>query len=78
MTEIGEFEIPDKEKYLELPRNLKAELADAFEAQQGKKLIAFTDGRTKWTPTIGTAFSKLLNTYHAYYLDQRPQNLVNQ
>lgn len=78
MTEIGEFEIPDKEKYLELPRNLKAELADAFEAQQGKKLVAFIDGRTKWTPTIGTAFSKLLNTYHAYYLAQKPQNLVNQ
>lgn len=78
MAEIGEYALPDKEKYQELPRNLKAELADAFEAEQGKKLVAFIDGRTKWTPTIGTAFSKLLDTYHAYYLAQLSKTLENQ
>jgi len=71
MTERGEFLLPDKEKYQELPRNLKAELANAFEAEQGKSLIPFIDGRTKWPPSIGTAFSNLLDKYHAYYLAQK-------
>lgn len=75
MAESGEYTLPSKEKYSSLPRNLKAELAEVFEKEQGKSLIPFIDGRTKWTPLIGTAFSKLVDTYHDYFLAQKPETV---
>jgi hypothetical protein len=70
-TETSVFTLPDKDKYVVLPRNMKAELAEVFEKEQGKSLIPFLDGRTKWTPIIGTAFSKLVDLYYDYYQQQK-------
>lgn len=67
---MGDFTLPDTEKYAALPKNFRGFVKETFQEKTGKDLNPFLEKRTIFPPALGQVFNEIVDFHHDYWKAQ--------